>query len=77
MIWGGISLMGKTELAFVYGNQDATDHTHTLRDYFNPFFDAVVAMAPDIKPRADPTIAKIFGTGFLNHVYFFCFVKKS
>jgi transposase len=52
MIWGGISLtMGKTELVFVYGNQDATDHTHTLRDYFNPFFDAVVAMAPDIKPR--------------------------
>lgn len=51
MFWGGISLMGKTELAFVEGCQDALDHIETLETHFVPFVDVIKAVDPTLDPK--------------------------
>lgn len=49
MVWGGVSLMGKTELAFVDGNQDAAAHVNTLANHLVPFIDLIEGLVPGFK----------------------------
>lgn len=41
MIWGGFSAKGKTQLAFLEGNQNSDRYCNTIRDYLLPFARAV------------------------------------
>jgi transposase len=41
MVWGGMSSLGKTRLAFLKGNQDAFDYQQTLTSHLFEFIDNV------------------------------------
>ena len=37
MVWGGLSGVGKTELAILVGNQKSEDYIYTISEYLLPF----------------------------------------
>jgi transposase len=63
MVWAGISLLGKTEIAFVKGKQTAADHIETLESHLLPFIDGVEELAPDIQCRLMQDGASIHTAG--------------
>jgi len=63
MVWAGIALFGKTEIAFVKGRQTAADHIKTLEEYLVPFIDGIEEIEPDIKCRLMQDNASIHTAG--------------